>query len=145
MAAGQGTRMRSAVPKVLHELCGRPMVAWPVLAAREAGAERVVVVASPGVDLASALPEGAETAIRPTPDGTGGAVLAALPHTTAGQPVVVLSGDVPLVSAEALTALVAAHATSDAAATMVTTVLDDATGYGRVVRDDGGHVERVVE
>jgi bifunctional UDP-N-acetylglucosamine pyrophosphorylase/glucosamine-1-phosphate N-acetyltransferase len=145
MAAGQGTRMRSAVPKVLHELCGRPMVAWPVLAAREAGAERVVVVGSPGIDLAPALPDGTRTAIQLVPDGTGGAVLAALPDVVPGAPVVVLSGDVPLVSAEALTALVEAHAASGAAATMATTVVDDATGYGRVVRDGDGHVERVVE
>jgi bifunctional UDP-N-acetylglucosamine pyrophosphorylase/glucosamine-1-phosphate N-acetyltransferase len=145
MAAGQGTRMRSAVPKVLHEICGRPMVAWPVIAAQEAGAERVVVVASPDVDLSAALPDGTRLATQPVPDGTGGAVLAALPDTAPGLPVVVLSGDVPLVSAAALQELVAAHATSGAAATMATTVLDDATGYGRVVRDGVGHVEKVVE
>lgn len=137
--------MRSATPKVLHELCGRPMVAWPVLAAREAGAARVVVVSSPDVDLAPALPEGTSMAVQPVPDGTGGAVLAALPGVEPGIPVVILSGDVPLVSAEALTALVAAHVASGAAATMATTLLDDPSGYGRVVRDADGHVERVVE
>jgi bifunctional UDP-N-acetylglucosamine pyrophosphorylase/glucosamine-1-phosphate N-acetyltransferase len=145
MAAGQGTRMRSAVPKVLHELCGRPMVAWPVLAAREAGAEQVVVVASPGADLAPALPEGTRTAIQPQPDGTGGAVLAALPALQGNAPVVVLSGDVPLVTAEAIGALVAAHVRSGAAATMATTILADPAGYGRVVRDADGHVVRVAE
>ena len=145
MAAGQGTRMRSATPKVLHEICGRPMVAWPVVAAMEAGAIAVVVVGSPDVDLSPALPEGTRTAIQPVPDGTGGAVLAGLPQTASGQPVVVLSGDVPLVSAEAIGQLVEAHRASGAAATMATTILDDATGYGRVVRDGVGHVERVVE
>jgi bifunctional UDP-N-acetylglucosamine pyrophosphorylase/glucosamine-1-phosphate N-acetyltransferase len=145
MAAGQGTRMRSALPKVLHELCGRPMVAWPVLAARQAGAQAVVVVCSPDIDLTPALPEGTDTAVQPVADGTGGAVLAGLPHVTPGQPVVVLSGDVPLVSAEAITELVNAHRAAGAAATMVTTELDDPTGYGRVVRDPQGHVERVVE
>jgi bifunctional UDP-N-acetylglucosamine pyrophosphorylase/glucosamine-1-phosphate N-acetyltransferase len=145
MAAGQGTRMRSATPKVLHELCGRPMVAWPVRAALDAGAERVVVVTSPDIDLSPALPTGVRTAIQPVPDGTGGAVLAALPETVPGAPVVVLSGDVPLVSAQAIEELVAAHAASDAVATMATTELDDPAGYGRVVRDADGHVERVVE
>jgi bifunctional UDP-N-acetylglucosamine pyrophosphorylase/glucosamine-1-phosphate N-acetyltransferase len=145
MAAGQGTRMRSALPKVLHELCGRPMVAWPVLAARRAGAQAVVVVTSPDIDLTPALPEGADTAVQPVPDGTGGAVLAALGRLPPGRPVVVLSGDVPLVSAEAITELVNAHRAAGAAATMVTTELDDPTGYGRVVRDPQGHVERVVE
>ena len=112
MAAGQGTRMRSALPKVLHELCGRPMVAWPVRAAQEAGAQRVVVVGSPGIDLAPALPDGVQTAVQPVADGTGGAVLAALAQTVAGAPVVVLSGDVPLVSAQAISELVAGHAAS---------------------------------
>jgi bifunctional UDP-N-acetylglucosamine pyrophosphorylase/glucosamine-1-phosphate N-acetyltransferase len=145
MAAGQGTRMKSATPKVLHEICGRPMVAWPVAAAQEAGAERVVVITSPSVDLAGALPEGTRTATQPQPDGTGGAVLAALPETAPGAPVVVLSGDVPLVSAQAIEELVAAHLHANAAATMATTLLDDPAGYGRVVRDAVGHVERVVE
>jgi bifunctional UDP-N-acetylglucosamine pyrophosphorylase / glucosamine-1-phosphate N-acetyltransferase len=145
MAAGQGTRMRSALPKVLHELCGRPMVAWPVLAARAAGAQAIVVVTSPDIDLTPALPRGATTAVQPIPDGTGGAVLAALPDVTQGQPVVVLSGDVPLVSAEAITRLVDAHRASGAAATLVSTELADPAGYGRVVRDGQGNVERVVE
>jgi bifunctional UDP-N-acetylglucosamine pyrophosphorylase/glucosamine-1-phosphate N-acetyltransferase len=145
MAAGQGTRMKSATPKVLHEICGRPMVAWPVAAAQEAGAERVVVVTSPSVDLAAALPEGTRTATQPQADGTGGAVLAALPETAPGVPVVVLSGDVPLVSPSAIEELVTAHLGANAAATMATTLLDDPSGYGRVVRDAVGHVERVVE
>src|SRR4051812_34963174 len=145
MAAGQGTRMKSATPKVLHEICGRPMVAWPVIAAQEAGAERVVVVSSPNVDLAPALPEGTRTATQPTPDGTGRAVLAAIPETKPGIPVVVLSGDVPLISAGAIEELVEAHLHANAAATMATTILDDPAGYGRVVRDAVGHVERVVE
>jgi bifunctional UDP-N-acetylglucosamine pyrophosphorylase/glucosamine-1-phosphate N-acetyltransferase len=146
MAAGQGTRMRSATPKVLHEICGRPMVAWPVIAAQEAGADRVVVVSSPNVDLTAALPDGTRTATQPVPDGTGGAVLAALADVAPGLPVVVLSGDVPLVSSQAIQQLVEAHVASGAAATMATTILDDATGYGRVVRDQAtGHVERVVE
>ena len=145
MAAGQGTRMKSALPKILHELCGRPMVAWPVLTAREAGAERIVVVTSPEIDLTPALGDGVQTAVQPIPDGTGGAVLAALPQTEPGVPVVVLSGDVPLVSAQTLSELVAAHMAGGAAATMATTELADPTGYGRVVRDADDHVACVVE
>src|SRR6058998_1133748 len=78
MAAGEGTRMHSSVPKMLHPVCGRPMVAWPVLAAQEAGAERVYVIVSPERDLSAALPEGTETVVQPESDGTGGAVRAAL-------------------------------------------------------------------
>jgi bifunctional UDP-N-acetylglucosamine pyrophosphorylase / glucosamine-1-phosphate N-acetyltransferase len=155
LAAGQGTRMRSKMPKVLHELCGSPMLLWPVHAALEAGAERVVVVDSPARALAAVLPaEGVELAVQPQSNGTGGAVAAAMAQleSRAGEtslepdtPVVVLSGDVPLVSAEAIRELTEAHARSGAAATMVTTVLDDPTGYGRVVRGADGTVERVVE
>ena len=78
LAAGQGTRMRSKTPKVLHELCGRPMVLWPVQAALEAGAEKVVVVDSPARALEEVLPEGVELAVQPHPNGTGGAVAAAM-------------------------------------------------------------------
>ena len=145
LAAGQGTRMRSDVPKVLHELCGQPMGLWPVRAALRAGAARVVVVDSPARPLAAVLPEGVELVVQPQANGTGGAVIAAREAIDAGAPVVVLSGDVPLVSAEAIAELVAAHEAGGAAATMATTVLDDPSGYGRVVRDARGAVAKVVE
>lgn len=145
LAAGQGTRMRSQTPKVLHDLCGIPMVLWPVRAALAAGAERVVVVDSPARACEAVLPEGVELAVQPRSDGTGGAVRAATDRIDADAPVVVLSGDVPLVSAEAIRELVQAHASSGAAATMATAVLDDPTGYGRVVHDEDGSVARVVE
>jgi bifunctional UDP-N-acetylglucosamine pyrophosphorylase / glucosamine-1-phosphate N-acetyltransferase len=145
LAAGQGTRMRSDVPKVLHELCGRPMGLWPVAAALQAGAGKVVVVDSPARPLAEVLPEGVELVVQPQPNGTGGAVIAAADAIAPEAPVVVLSGDVPLVSAEAIAELVAAHADGGAVATMATTVLEDPSGYGRVVRDAHGAVARVVE
>jgi bifunctional UDP-N-acetylglucosamine pyrophosphorylase/glucosamine-1-phosphate N-acetyltransferase len=145
MAAGQGTRMRSALPKVLHELCGRPLVAWPVLAAQEAGAVDVIVVHSPGVALDGALPEGARGAVQERPDGTGGAVAAALPYVDGAQTVVVINGDVPLVPATLLRDLVAAHNAAGAAATVVSARLEDPAGYGRVVRSADGSVERIVE
>ena len=72
--------MRSSTPKVLHELCGLPMVVWPVRAALEAGAGRVIVVDSPARALEGVLPEGVELAVQPTADGTGGAVRAAMAH-----------------------------------------------------------------
>jgi bifunctional UDP-N-acetylglucosamine pyrophosphorylase / glucosamine-1-phosphate N-acetyltransferase len=153
LAAGQGTRMRSKTPKVLHELCGVPMVLWPVRAALELGAESVVVVDSPEGTLREVLPEGVQLAVQPRPDGTGGAVTAAMELLGAqgvsgigrAAPVVVLSGDVPLVSAEAIAGLIDAHARGGAAATMASTILADPTGYGRVVRDADGAVARVVE
>jgi bifunctional UDP-N-acetylglucosamine pyrophosphorylase/glucosamine-1-phosphate N-acetyltransferase len=141
--------MRSATPKVLHELCGRPMVLWPLSAALAAGAGKVVVVDSPRRALESILPEGVEIAVQERPDGTGGAAAAAMAQLGSSvdpaAPVVVLSGDVPLVSAETIAELVDAHDAAGIAATMATTVLDDPTGYGRVLRDGNGAVLRVVE
>jgi bifunctional UDP-N-acetylglucosamine pyrophosphorylase/glucosamine-1-phosphate N-acetyltransferase len=141
--------MRSKTPKVLHELCGSPMLLWPVHAALEAGAGKVVVVDSPARALEQVLPEGVELAVQPQPDGTGGAVAAAMAHLGEGldasSTVVVLSGDVPLVSAEMIRELAEAHAQGRAAVTMVTMVLDDPAGYGRVVRGVDGAVECVVE
>jgi bifunctional UDP-N-acetylglucosamine pyrophosphorylase/glucosamine-1-phosphate N-acetyltransferase len=137
--------MRSQTPKVLHELCGTPMVLWPVRAALQAGAGRVVVVDSPERVLEQVLPEGVELAVQPRSNGTGGAVVAAMSQIDSDAPVVVLSGDVPLVSAEAIRGLTEAHAQSAAAATMATTILADPAGYGRVVREESGAVERVVE
>jgi len=142
LAAGQGTRMKSATPKVLHDLCGRPMVLWPVIAAQQAGADHVIVVDSADRPTAQVLPDGVELAVQAQPDGTGGAVKAAAPQINGAGPVVVLAGDVPLVSPQAIEDLVSHH---NGAATMLTTILDDPTGYGRVVRNGNGSVERVVE
>ncbi|HEV7482563.1 MAG TPA: bifunctional UDP-N-acetylglucosamine diphosphorylase/glucosamine-1-phosphate N-acetyltransferase GlmU [Solirubrobacterales bacterium] len=145
MAAGKGTRMRSSLPKMLHPVCGRAMVAWPVLAAREAGAGRVAAIVSPGMDLSAGLPEGVETVEQPEPDGTGGAIRAARELIEASEAVLVLSGDVPLISTATIEALLEAHEASPAAATMLTIELDDPASYGRVVRTGSGEVERVVE
>ncbi len=137
--------MRSSTPKMLHPVCGRPMVAWPIVAAREAGAGRVAAIVSPGRDLSAGLPEGVETVEQPQPDGTGGAIRAALPLIEESETVLVLSGDVPLISQETIADLLEAHASSQAAATMLTIELDDPASYGRVVRDNDDWVERVVE
>jgi bifunctional UDP-N-acetylglucosamine pyrophosphorylase/glucosamine-1-phosphate N-acetyltransferase len=145
MAAGEGTRMRSSTPKMLHPVCGRAMVAWPILAAREAGAGRVAAIVSPGRDLSAGLPAEVETVEQPQPDGTGGAVRAAMALIEESETVLVLSGDVPLISTATIAGLLEAHAASPAAATMLTIELDDPGAYGRVVRTAAGDVERVVE
>jgi bifunctional UDP-N-acetylglucosamine pyrophosphorylase / glucosamine-1-phosphate N-acetyltransferase len=145
MAAGEGTRMRSSTPKMLHPVCGRPLVAWPILAAREAGAGRIAAIVSPGQDISAGLPEGVETVEQPEPDGTGGAIRAALPLIEQSETVLVLSGDHPLISAAVISAFLDAHASAGAAATMMTIELEDPGAYGRVVRGADGAVERVVE
>jgi bifunctional UDP-N-acetylglucosamine pyrophosphorylase/glucosamine-1-phosphate N-acetyltransferase len=145
LAAGEGTRMRSKLPKVLHPLCGRPIIAWPVAAAREAGASRVIVVDNPKRRLKDLLPEGVETAIQEEPKGTGDAVAAAAALIDPTSTVVVINGDVALLTAEAIKRLVEAHEAAGAAATMATMELDEPGTYGRVIRDKDGSVLRVAE
>jgi bifunctional UDP-N-acetylglucosamine pyrophosphorylase / glucosamine-1-phosphate N-acetyltransferase len=145
MAAGQGTRMHSTLPKVLHEVCGRPMIAWPVLAAREAGASRICVIVSPDHDLSAALPDGTESIVQPEANGTGGALRAAADVVRDSGTVLVLSGDHPLISAQIIDGLVSTHRDADAAATVMTTEMDDPGSYGRIVRRPDGDIDRIVE
>jgi bifunctional UDP-N-acetylglucosamine pyrophosphorylase/glucosamine-1-phosphate N-acetyltransferase len=138
--------MRSSLPKMLHPVCGRPMVAWPILAAREAGAGHVAAIVSPTHDLSPGLPEGVETVVQPEPDGTGGALRAAIDQIRDADTVVVLSGDHPVVSSAAIAELLAAHRDADAGATVMTAVLEEPGSYGRVIRDpDSGDLARIVE
>ena len=144
MAAGQGTRMLSDTPKVLHRVAGKPLVEWVADAARAAGAERVVAVVRPGDGVAEGLPDEIEVAEQREGEGTGAAVLAARDAVDSG-PVLVLSGDHPLITPEQLEALLAEHEQEGASATLLTTDQLDPTGYGRIVRDSSGHVDRIVE
>jgi bifunctional UDP-N-acetylglucosamine pyrophosphorylase/glucosamine-1-phosphate N-acetyltransferase len=145
MAAGRGTRMRSSLPKVLHPVCGRPMVQWVIDAAREAGADRVVCVTRPDDGVAEGLPDDVQVAEQSEGEGTGAAVLAARDQLERDAPVVVLSGDHPLVSRELIENLLGAHRNERAAATVLTTDQLDPTGYGRIVRSPDGSVEQIVE
>lgn len=145
MAAGEGTRMRSSMPKVLHPVCGRPMIAWPVLAAREAGAGRIVVIVSPTHDLTPGLPGETETVVQPEANGTGGAMRAAIDEIGESAEVVVLSGDHPLITAATIGELLESHRSAGAVATVMTVDMENPGSYGRVVRDDSGHVDRIVE
>jgi bifunctional UDP-N-acetylglucosamine pyrophosphorylase/glucosamine-1-phosphate N-acetyltransferase len=136
--------MRSRTPKLLHTICGWPMIAWPLAAARAAGASKIIVVDSPGEPLRAHLDADVTVALQAQPLGTGDALKAAADHFGSGS-VVVLYGDVPLIRGETIISLVRAHEQTAVAATMLTAMLDDPSGYGRVVRDDRGEVLRVVE
>ncbi len=147
LAAGLGTRMKSEVPKVLHEVCGRPMLSYVIDAALGVSPERVVVVTGPEQGaIAQILPVGCERAVQQERRGTGDAVRAGLEplHDFAGD-VMVLMGDAPLVDGPFLTGLLAAHRVSGVRSSMATAILADPAHYGRVVRDDQGGVRRVVE
>src|SRR5215207_8954145 len=145
MAAGHGTRMKSQRAKVLHPVCGQPMVHWVIAAARDAGATDVVCVTRPGDGVAEALPDGTRVAEQTEGEGTGSAVLAAREHVDPDSTVIVLSGDVPLTSSRLLAELSAHHGSEGATATLLTTADLDPTGYGRIVRGADGGVERIVE
>jgi bifunctional UDP-N-acetylglucosamine pyrophosphorylase / glucosamine-1-phosphate N-acetyltransferase len=144
MAAGHGTRMHSQLPKVLHRVCGKPMVEWVADAARDAGAERVLCVVRPGEGVADMLPDGIEPVEQHEGEGTGAAVLAARGTVDSGS-LVILSGDQPLVTAEQIAGLRAAQHAEGAAATLLTTDQLDPAGYGRIVRDGDGRFKEIVE
>ncbi|MGI9081158.1 MAG: bifunctional UDP-N-acetylglucosamine diphosphorylase/glucosamine-1-phosphate N-acetyltransferase GlmU, partial [Thermoleophilaceae bacterium] len=145
MAAGRGTRMRSSIPKVLHPICGKPMVRWVIDAARAAGAWEVLCVTRPGDGVAEGLPDGVNVAEQRAGEGTGAAVLAAREAVGEAGSLLVLSGDHPLLSRELIAGLMDTHRAQGAAATILTTEELDPAGYGRIVRDAGGSVERIVE
>ncbi|MCA8229713.1 bifunctional UDP-N-acetylglucosamine diphosphorylase/glucosamine-1-phosphate N-acetyltransferase GlmU [Burkholderia vietnamiensis] len=145
LAAGTGKRMRSALPKVLHPLAGRPLLSHVIATARTLQPSRLVVVVGHGaeqVQAAVAAPD-VQFAVQAEQLGTGHAVRQALPLLDPAQPTLVLYGDVPLTRATTLKRLVdAAH---DGRYGILTVTLDDPTGYGRIVRDPAGFVTRIVE
>jgi bifunctional UDP-N-acetylglucosamine pyrophosphorylase / glucosamine-1-phosphate N-acetyltransferase len=156
LAAGQGTRMRSARPKPLHRLCGRPLVRYVIDAVAGSGADRAVVVVGYAAErVVKTLqqepgPVPLEFVEQRVQRGTGDAVavgLTGLPDDDDADEsdVMVVPGDTPLVRADTLADLVLEHRLSGAACTLLTARLDDPTGYGRVVRDKDGRVRRIVE
>lgn len=155
LAAGEGTRMRSATPKVLHRLAGRPLVEHAVRAAAGTDPEDLVVVIGHGkdavgehlADVAGELDRDVRTAVQDQQLGTGHAVacgLDALADRTSGT-VLVSYGDVPLLDATTLSALLREHHDNGNAATVLSAVVADPTGYGRLVRDGSGQVTGIVE
>ncbi|MDF3082631.1 bifunctional UDP-N-acetylglucosamine diphosphorylase/glucosamine-1-phosphate N-acetyltransferase GlmU [Burkholderia sola] len=145
LAAGTGKRMRSALPKVLHPLAGRPLLSHVIDTARTLQPSRLVVVVGHGaeqVQAAVAAPD-VQFAVQAEQLGTGHAVRQALPLLDPAQPTLVLYGDVPLTRASTLQRLV--DAARDGRYGILTVTLDDPTGYGRIVRDAAGFVTRIVE
>jgi bifunctional UDP-N-acetylglucosamine pyrophosphorylase/glucosamine-1-phosphate N-acetyltransferase len=159
LAAGEGTRMKSTRPKPLHVLCGRPMVLHILDAVAELHPDRAVIVVGHGAERVTktlseqAKPDGPrlEFVEQHVQRGTGDAAAVALTAFTTDEDdlddgdLLVLPGDTPLLRPQTLKALVQAHRQSDAAATLLTAILDDPTGYGRVVRGKDERVARIVE
>lgn len=147
LAAGAGTRMRSNIPKMLHEVCGRPMVAWAVKAARDLNARDIVVVTGHGAAQVEAAlaPSGVRFARQEQQLGTGHAFLLGAAELRGDADVLVLYGDSPMLSAQTLAAMRRFHTREVNALTVLTSELPDASGYGRIVRGTSGEVERIVE
>ena len=144
LAAGQGTRMRSALPKVLQPLAGRPLLAHVLACSEALAADDVCVVYGHGGDaVQAAIPTpGIRWALQAEQLGTGHAVQQAMPNTPDGNRVLVLAGDVPLLTAETLTKLL--EQTPDGDMAVLTVDMDDPTGYGRIIRKNGS-VQSIVE
>jgi bifunctional UDP-N-acetylglucosamine pyrophosphorylase / glucosamine-1-phosphate N-acetyltransferase len=147
LAAGQGTRMKSKLYKVLHPVCGKPMVQHVVDTLASMRVEDVIVVVGHGADaVRSTLGERVTYALQKEQLGTAHAVQQAVPFLQAKEGTTfILYGDVPLLSEETLTALLRYHEEQQAAATVLTAVVPDPTGYGRIVRSETGEVLRIVE
>ncbi|HWG64087.1 MAG TPA: NTP transferase domain-containing protein [Streptosporangiaceae bacterium] len=150
LAAGEGTRMKSATPKVLHKICGQPLLWHGVASAREPDPVRIVAVVGHRREevtefLASNAPD-VETVVQYRQGGTGHAVRSAVEELGLDQGTIVVTyADAPLLRGSTLTALVHHHQAQDAAATALTARLDDPTGYGRIIRDESGAFLRIVE
>jgi bifunctional UDP-N-acetylglucosamine pyrophosphorylase/glucosamine-1-phosphate N-acetyltransferase len=145
LAAGEGTRMKSDLPKVAHAVLGVPMVTYVVEAARDAGCDRVVVVTGHRAEVVEELLAGVECVRQDRQLGTGHAVMCARDSLEPDGSLLVLSGDSPLIRAETIAALVGARERGAAAVAVLTAHVEDPTGYGRIVRDDNGGVSSIVE
>ncbi|MCR4397580.1 MAG: bifunctional UDP-N-acetylglucosamine diphosphorylase/glucosamine-1-phosphate N-acetyltransferase GlmU [Firmicutes bacterium] len=147
LAAGLGKRMKSSLVKTLHLLRGKPIITYAVNAAKDLRPARlVVVVGHQGEDVMRAIGPGVEYAVQAEQRGTGHAVLQAAPllQDFRGD-VVILYGDMPLLTARVIERLLDEHSTGGFAATVLTAVLDDPSGYGRIVRDERGGFRQIVE
>ncbi len=152
LAAGQGTRMKSSLPKVLHEICGRPMLGWILHSLAEIKPEEIVVVIGHGAGEVGAYLETLDlgvpirSVVQAQQNGTGDAARVALESIDPGdRDVLVLPGDSPLITPATLSHMVDVDDSEKAAATLLTVQADDPAGYGRVVRTDDGSVSKIVE
>ncbi len=148
LAAGKGTRMKSSLVKVLHPLYGKPMLTYPVAVAREVGSEEIVIIVGYQAELVkeSVKDEGLVFVHQREQLGTGHAVLQARDRFfDFNGTILILCGDVPLLIPSTIRALLDSHFSSGAAITVLTTVLDTPSGYGRVVKENENDVLKIVE
>ncbi|MCR5700770.1 MAG: NTP transferase domain-containing protein [Lachnospiraceae bacterium] len=146
LAAGKGTRMKSELPKVLHEACGKPMVEYSIEAARGAGADEICLVVGHKAELVKeTVGDKVSYVLQEEQLGTGHAVKCANDFIGNDGITMVLCGDTPLITAETLKKLVDTHISEKNAITVLTAVVDDPTGYGRIIKDNWGKFVKIVE
>lgn len=147
LAAGQGTRMKSKLYKVLHPVCGKPMVRHVLEQMKDLKAEKIVTVVGHGADMVkSELGDECEYVLQAEQLGTAHAVMQTKELLKGKQgTTLVVCGDTPLLKAETINALMDHHIKQNAKATILTSFADDPTGYGRIIRNEQGHVEKIVE
>jgi bifunctional UDP-N-acetylglucosamine pyrophosphorylase / glucosamine-1-phosphate N-acetyltransferase len=147
LAAGKGVRMRSDLPKVAHVLCGKPMVVRVVEVLEQLGLDEIFVVVGYKADIVKEELKGHKVTFVEQKEqlGTGHAVKQARPFINSECTMIVLSGDVPLIRERTLKDLLALHNAKKASVTVLTALLDDPTGYGRIIRNSSGAVEKIVE
>lgn len=146
LAAGMGTRMKSKTPKVLHRVCGKPLCGWVIDASKEAGADKVVAIIGHGADMVrQTIGDAAEFVLQAEQKGTGHAVIQAKEFIEKSDCVVILNGDTPLINSETIKKAVAYSRERGEQATVITAILSDAAGYGRIVRGEDGSVLKIVE
>ena len=147
LAAGQGTRMKSKLYKVLHPVCGKPMVEHVIDQVSQLDLERLVTIVGFGAEeIKAQIGEKSEFALQEKQLGTAHAVMQAAPHLGDKEGVtLVICGDTPLITAETMKALLEHHLQAGAKATVLTAFAENPTGYGRIIRNSEGHVEKVIE
>jgi len=146
LAAGKGTRMKSKLPKVLHKIGGKPMLCHVIDVAKKVGSTREVVVIGAGAEQIQKEISGVEFVLQKEQLGTAHAVLSAKKNFAGSTgTLLILCGDTPLLTSELLEKFISAHESSKCAVTVLTAEMPDATGYGRVIREDDGSFKKIVE
>jgi len=137
LAAGEGKRMKSNTPKVLHKICGKPMLTYVIEAAKGAGAQKVIVIVGEGAELIREAYSGEDIkfVLQKEPKGTGHALMQAEDAVKDSSQIVVLAGDMPLITSESIQGMVRFHLEQKAFATVMTAKVPDPTGYGRIIRE----------
>ena len=146
LAAGKGVRMKSSLPKVLHQLMGKPIVSYVIEAVKKAKVDRTILVVGHQADLVkSAIGPDYEYVEQTRQLGTGHALMTAAENLTSFRgDLLVLAGDTPFLTGSILKKLIQHHQKTHAVATLMTAIIDPPPAYGRIVRDDSGHLIRIV-